>query len=732
MSSTFLNASQTSNPRATTAVGGDFLCEAFDSQTIRTMEKPLLDMGVPLMRTAAAAVATTARVMLAHIDVDLDQADVVVLAGGGDNGGDGLYAAAELSKAGATVSVVAVGRSLHPQGLEACLRDGAEIVALDPNAIIPGCVTPSDAEESSQRLEDTLAYVSSSHLVIDAMTGIGLHGSLRGIPAAIAIALGEDGTLPERPALPSGIEAHELPLVLAVDEPSGIGIDDGSLPGAYIPADVTVTFGAPKPCNMLPPAAYACGQATVVDFGFDTEHIEPSVRATTIDASSQCMRLPYLSDSKYTRGVVGLVTGSDRYPGAAVMSSKAAGLCNVGMVRYCGPRRAEDMVLTAMPEAVMGVGHVQSWILGSGVTVDEDDAQRARIRRILSGYDTANGEGRGTDPADENESEIPESGTDAARETRHGMNDSARLTLSVNASEGTNAASEEFTQPFVIADAGALSLLPDHVSANVILTPHAGELASLLSARGEEVSSQDVQAEPLKWATRAWELTGATVLLKGAITLIVFDDGLGNPSVLTSGFAPAWTGTAGSGDVLAGVIGAIVAQNADALRENPYGIGECVAAGAYLHGIAARVASGSYQRGWTLPLLCDPHHARDYVQRLGTVLEGGSYATKPALGHAIVASDIVAQIPPALTLLIENQVSYIAELAEDTVEDDGNDGIAHDGDADSDDGEIVEMDDIDGDDMASDDIDDNDDDSGDTDVTDADIAGTNHDGSRDA
>lgn len=666
MSSSFLNASAPSNARVTQAAPNDFLCEAFDSTTIRALEQPLLDMGIPLMRTAAAAVAATARVMLVHSDITLDQADIVVLAGGGDNGADGLYAAAELAKAGASVSVVAVGRSLHPEGLEACLSSGVEIIALDPHAIIPGCVTPADAEESAERLDETLSYISSSHLIIDAMTGIGLQASLRGIPAAIAYALGEDGTLPDSPALPLGLASHDLPLVLAVDTPSGVGIDDGSLPGGYIPADVTVTFGAPKPCAMLPPAAYVCGQVVVVDFGFDTEHVEPAVRATSAERASSSIRLPHISDSKYSRGVVGLVTGSQRYPGAAIMSSKAASETNVGMIRYVGPERAENMVIAALPEAVTGKGHVQSWVLGSGVNAAGDDQQRRQIQNILHEYDTA--------AAEPSDAHVENSDS------------SATLTLNLNTSSPVTKRSVSSSQPYVIADAGALSLLPEHVTAHVILTPHAGELAALLSSRGEDVSATDVQAEPLKWAVRAWELTGATVLLKGAISLVIVDDGVGNPCVITSGFAPVWTGTAGSGDVLAGIIGALVAQNADDLGDNPDAIGECVAAGAYIHGAAAELAAGSCQRGWSLPLLCDPHHAREYVEQLGTLLAAADTRSAPApLGHPILATDIIAEIGVTLSTLIDKQLHTLTQRNQqwnqqwnDVIDDDDEDDDEND------------------------------------------------------
>lgn len=121
-----------------------------------------------------------------------------------------------------------------------------------------------------------------------------------------------------------------------------------------------------------------------------------------------------------------------------------------------------------------------------------------------------------------------------------------------------------------MVDAGALDLLPDEVPPQVVITPHAGELASLLTARGEDVDASDVQNEPLHWALRAHELTGATVLLKGAVTIVVgepadtdresdaqggFADDEQHVRVVVSGRAPAWLGTAGAGDVLAGMLG---------------------------------------------------------------------------------------------------------------------------------------------------------------------------------
>lgn len=117
------------------------------------------------------------------------------------------------------------------------------------------------------------------------------------------------------------------------------------------------------------------------------------------------------------------------------------------------------------------------------------------------------------------------------------------------------------------------------------------------------VSRQWVEARPLRAALRAHELTGATVLLKGAVTIVVGADGDGNTRIILSGRAPAWMATAGSGDVLAGVLGALLAQQDDMLSDDPALVPEVAAAAAYMHGLAGAMASGSEQRGWHRPHL---------------------------------------------------------------------------------------------------------------------------------
>lgn len=594
----------------------DLLHQAYAAADVRAMERPLLDRGVPLMRMAASAVARTAVRLLDGEGIDVEDADVVLLAGAGDNGGDGLYAAAALADEGAHVTCVAVGRSLHDTGFAAFVRAGGKVLVLDPDARIPGCSAGFSAGEAGERLGTAVELARSAHLVIDAMTGIGLVGALRGIAGTVARLLssrsgGDDAW--NRTALPNREPSGDLPLVLAVDAPSGVGIDDGSLTGPAIPADVTVTFGALKPCAVLPPATFACGAVELVDFGFELDGFAPAAVLADAPMAADAVRLPRIGDAKYSRGVVGLVTGSSRYPGAAVLTATAAARTNVGMVRHMGPARTQDMVLAALPEAVLGKGHVQAWTVGCGVPAADDDGadddvQRRTIASLLAHYD---------------------------------------------AKDGRSA-----SMPPVVVDAGALDLLPDHVPPQVVITPHAGEMARLMtrighdsgrSRRGshassrsaEQVTAADVSRQPLRFARLAQELTGATVLLKGAATVVV---GAGSPAYVC-GTAPAWLSTAGAGDVLAGMLGALLAQDAaarsdagastaddgDGTEDDAGRLPRLAAAGAVLHGQAAAIAAETDQHGVPEPTLAGhPGEAR--------------FA---ALGHPIVAGDVVRAIPEA-------------------------------------------------------------------------------------
>lgn len=493
-------------------------------------------------------------------------------------------------------------------------------MALDPLATIPDCDIPEGASQAADALAEAVELCQDADLVIDAMAGIGLRGALRGIPAALAIEIGEDGRLPHR-LVPSATSDRRTPLVLAVDAPSGVDIDGGTLPGAYIPADVTVTMGALKPCLMLPPAAYICGRLVLVDFGFNTSALAPTVECMTSGTCASLLRVPRIDDTKYSRGVVGLVTGSDQYHGAALLSSTAAANANVGMIRYHGPDSVGRLILSSIPEAVLGTGRVESWVLGSGVPT----------QAALNQMDDA-----------------PDSNGDGQRDL---------ISSLLNRQAQDEEEGHTGTDPAMVIDAGALDLLPDRIGPLGVLTPHAGEMASLLGARGESVESEDVLAAPVQWAIRAWELTGATVLLKGAVTVVVGDDGTGQPRVMTTGFGPAWLSTAGSGDVLAGTIGALLAQNADLIEDEPEAVVDLVAAGTYLHGLAGALASESGQAGWEAPLVFQPRHPQAFIEQIQEESNEGSNHAHGPLGHPIRASEIAEHLPQAVGTLLSGHTA---------------------------------------------------------------------------
>ncbi len=317
------------------------------------------------------------------------------------------------------------------------------------------------------------------------------------------------------------------PGLVAVDLPSGVDPDSGGVPGRFGPyawCESTVTFGVLKPCLLLPPAAHAAGRVDLVDIGLDLAEAAPVVRR--LEPVDVLVRWPAAGESsdKYSRGVVGVVAGGATYTGAAVLSTGAAVRSGAGMVRYLGPGAATDLVRARWPEVVPGPGRVQAWVLGPGLDPD-DEGQAEHVRTALAGEEPC------------------------------------------------------------LVDAGALALLPEllrsgDVAAPLLLTPHAGELARLLTDLGTGTDRDAVEADPLSHARRAAQETGATVLLKGAVTLVVPAEG----AVFSQAEAPPWLATAGAGDVLAGVAGALLAGDVD-----PADAG---AMAAFVHGRAGAIASG--------------------------------------------------------------------------------------------------------------------------------------------
>ena len=320
--------------------------------------------------------------------------------------------------------------------------------------------------------------------------------------------------------------------VVAVDLPSGIDADTGAVEGPAMRADVTVTFGVLKPGLLIDPGAGHAGAVELVDIGLGPYlKDEPAARAPQRDDLRELLPRPGADSDKYRRGVLGLLAGSDRFTGAVLLSAGGAVHGGAGMVRVVTADVAAVLVRQAWPEAVVSV-HPDDpdWDLPGSV---------GRVQAWVAGP------GMGT-------------GDDAA----------ARLTAILR------------TDLPVLVDADGLTILSQHQGllprrAPTLITPHAGELARLL---GTDPAS--VEARRLEHARRAAGQLGATVLLKGSTTVIASPD---DEPVLVNPTGTPWLATAGSGDVLSGLAGALLAQG---LTPAQAGL-----AGAYLHGLAGRIAA---------------------------------------------------------------------------------------------------------------------------------------------
>ena len=250
----------------------------------------------------------------------------------------------------------------------------------------------------------------------------------------------------------------------------------------------------------------------------------------TAKDSKKYIIIPSELDHKYSRGTLGAITGSAQFPGAAVLTSKAAIATGLGVLRFHSSSGLAHLVLHAAPEALVQPGKVDAWLVGSGVSdkkySDYTTWLRHRWFKLMSAQS------------------VP-----------------------------------------TVLDAGALDWA-GRLSQPTLITPHAGELAKLLAKRGIQVSSESIEADSKKWAIVAAEKLGVTVLLKGSTTHVATPDFL-----IELPKATPWLATAGSGDVLAGIIGALVATNYIEILNDDNNLARVAATGALIHNNAALLAS---------------------------------------------------------------------------------------------------------------------------------------------
>ena len=372
---------------------------------------------------------------------------------------------------------------------------------------------------------DLAAVIGAADLILDGLLGIGGKGGLREPYAGLA-----------------GLAEAAPGRTVAVDLPSGIDADTGAVDGPAVRAEVTVTFGTWKPGLLIAPGAEHAGTLELIDIGLGPHLPAPAVAAPQAADVAALLPRPPADSDKYRRGVIGIVAGSDRFTGAAALAVGGAIRGGAGMVRLVSAPTAVAVVRQHWPEAVITA-------IGQDAPEGEEPAAAGRVQAWVAG---------------------PGMGTDEVAQQRLAGVLATELPVLVDADGLTIVAGER----------GLLAR-----SAPTVLTPHAGELGRLLGA-----DPADVQAQRLAHAKRAAAELGATVLLKGSTTVIATPDGATpdgaaawEAPVLVNSTGTSWLATAGTGDVLSGLAGALLAQGLAAPQ--------AAAAAAFLHGLAARRAA---------------------------------------------------------------------------------------------------------------------------------------------
>jgi ADP-dependent NAD(P)H-hydrate dehydratase / NAD(P)H-hydrate epimerase len=515
---------------------------AHSVDVVRTAERALMAR-VPdgtLMQRAAAGLAATCAQLLGGCY----GARVVVLAGSGDNGGDALYAGARLASRGAAVVAIAAGSQLHAGGA-AELRDrGGRVLAATGDA--PPAQSADAEPEAGPAPGQSASGAATPPIAADAAAAI----TAADLVVDGLTGIGGRGGLREPAASLAGLVARarsDGALVVAVDLPSGIDADTGEVSGTAVAADVTVTFGTLKPGLLVDPGASHAGTVQLIDIGLGPYLPAPAVVSLQAADVAAALPEPSAESDKYRRGVLGLLAGSEQYTGAAVLAAGGAIRAGAGLIRLVSAapavavvrQRWPEVVLTTYDparatEAIKTAGRVQAWTAGPGLGTDA--IGQGLLAEALA-------------------SDVP-----------------------------------------VLVDADGLTILSERRDlpprrAPTLITPHAGELARLLRA-----DRADIEARRLHYARAAAAQLGLTVLLKGSTTVIA------RPAeaepVLVNSTGSSWLATAGSGDVLSGLAGGLLAQGVEPAL--------AAAAAAYLHGLAARLAArdapiGASDLFWAIP-----------------------------------------------------------------------------------------------------------------------------------
>ena len=441
---------------------------------------------------------------------------IAVLCGPGNNGGDGFVAARLLRERGYDVRLWLLGERTALKG------DAAEVARRWP--LVVRAASP-DA-------------LQSMHLVIDALFGAGLSRGLSGDAAELVEAVNASG----------------LP-VLSVDVPSGLSGSTGTHECPVVRAARTITFFRKKPAHLLLPGRALCGDVVVADIGIPDDVLD-QLPISTFENTPALWGADFLwpgaGGHKYNRGHALVVSGPPFQSGAARLGARAALRVGAGLVTVAGSSSA----------TAINAAHLTAIMLAvcNGAASLREILADTRKNAVLIGP----GAGVGSDTAD-----LVQTALASGAETV--LDADALTSLAVTGDAPTEKVQFGFTGTRTQSTTNAQSLF-DAIRANpargVVLTPHDGEFARLFPDLATVASKLDR-------ARQAAARSGAIVIVKGADTVIAAPDG----RAAINSNAPPTLATAGSGDVLAGLITGLLAQRMPVF--------EASCAAVWLHGAAA-------------------------------------------------------------------------------------------------------------------------------------------------
>jgi ADP-dependent NAD(P)H-hydrate dehydratase / NAD(P)H-hydrate epimerase len=516
------------------------------------------DYQVPSLLLMQAAAEACLRAIDDHFCGNLTGKKAQILCGQGNNGGDGAALAQELARVGVCVDVVLFGTVAEASG---DARSNFEIVrrlaSFEASSLVSENQFPSRVsfvECTSVAAWEELARPRRTYdLVVDALFGTGLSRPLEGLFAQVVQHLAMTRKARER-------SLAVRPFIFSVDIPSGLNADSPELIGDAVQADLTVTFTAPKPANVLPPAAHRNGKVIIANIGSPSALVEAA--SPNLFVTEENDVVPWLVSTRYrygsfknSHGHALIVAGSRGYTGAAVLCGNAAMNSGAGLVTVATPASAlASVAVGVMPEVMtaalaetdrgaasdQAINHVMQLaskadVIAIGPGLSADDERTCRFVYLLV---------------------------------------KQRVTPAVIDADGLNCLAKYSSN-------GWPEDLRGSKEAPLILTPHPGEMLRLLGTTDKSVLNDSVSVARI-FATKY----NLILLLKGTRSLVAAPDGrvfinpTGNPGL----------GTAGSGDTLTGIIAGFIAQTVATPNENFDALLATVSA-LYVGGLAGDIAA---------------------------------------------------------------------------------------------------------------------------------------------